>query len=57
MYTLTSSERIRRILQTQRETFIFEGYMELLDGVSIYLPAAEAEMFRDDVLASVVWAS
>ena len=49
MHMLTSSERIRRIPQTQRESFIFEGYMGLLDGVSIYLPAAEAEMFRDDV--------
>ncbi len=49
MHMITSSERIRRMPQTLRETEIFEGYMELLDGVSMYLPAAEAEMFRDDV--------
>ncbi|MAH87682.1 MAG: hypothetical protein CMF26_03625 [Kiloniella sp.] len=49
LHMLTESERIQRIPQTQRESFIFEGYMSLLDGVSVYLPAAEAEMFRDDV--------
>ena len=49
LHMVTSSERIRRMPQTTRETAMFEGYMDLLDGVSLYLPAAEAEMFRDDV--------
>lgn len=49
LHMITSSERIRRMPQSSRETEIFEGYMSLLDGVSRYLPAADADLFRDDV--------
>ncbi len=49
LHMITASERIRRMPQSTRETEIFEGYMSLLDGVSRYLPAADAELFRDDV--------
>ena len=49
LHMITSSEQIRRMPQPERETEIFEGYMSLLDGVSRYLPAADAELFRDDV--------
>ena len=49
LHMITSSERIRRMPQAERETEIFEGYMSLLDGVSRYLPAADADLFRDDV--------
>ena len=49
LHMITSSERIRRMPQAARETEIFEGYMSLLDGVSRYLPAADADLFRDDV--------
>ena len=49
LHMITSSERIRRMPQSARETEIFEGYMSLLDGVSRYLPAADADLFRDDV--------
>ncbi len=41
LHMITSSERIRRMPQAERETEIFEGYMSLLDGVSRYLPAAD----------------
>ena len=49
LHMITSSERIRRMSQATRETEIFEGYMSLLDGVSRYLPASDADLFRDDV--------